>query len=286
MRRDAIFYQIFKRFPELLATLIDLPPEQAQGYRFESVEVKEPSFRIDGVFIPPYHAIRQLVCFCEAQFQKDDTLYHRFFSEIFLFLYRNHPRFKDWYGLLIFPSRGLEPSDTTIHQALLNSPNVKRIYLDELTAEESTAIGIRLMKLTILPEAQMAAQAKDLITEVQQTSPDILSTKEIIEIVTTIVVYKFATLSREEVEAMLGLTGMTLEETRVYQDAKEAGRQEGRQEGLQEGLEQGLAQGQQAALAATIPLLLQAGFTVEQIAQRTGIAIAQIQQVADQSPRS
>ncbi len=85
---------------------------------------------------------------------------------------------------------------------------------------------------------------------------------------------------------MLGLTGMTLEETRVYQDAKEAGRQEGRQEGLQEGLEQGLAQGQQAALAATIPLLLQAGFTVEQIAQRTGIAIAQIQQVADQSPQS
>ncbi len=68
---------------------------------------------------------------------------------------------------------------------------------------------------------------------------------------TTIVVYKFATLSREEVEAMLGLTGVTLEETRVYQDAKAEGCQEGRQE----------------VLAVTVPLLLQAGFSVEQIAQ-------------------
>lgn len=59
----------------------------------------------------------------------------------------------------------------------------------------------------------------------QQTPPDILSPAEIIESVTTIVVYQFTTLSRAELEAMLGLTGTTLEETRVYREAKEEGLQ-------------------------------------------------------------
>ncbi len=39
--------------------------------------------------------------------------------------------------------------------------------------------------------------------------------EEIIEVITTIAVYKFSQLTREEVEAMLG---RSLEETRTYQD--------------------------------------------------------------------
>ncbi|WP_292833099.1 DUF2887 domain-containing protein [Nostoc sp. JL33] len=41
MKRDSIYYQIFKRFPGLLFELVDHPPLQAQNYRFESLEVKE-----------------------------------------------------------------------------------------------------------------------------------------------------------------------------------------------------------------------------------------------------
>ena len=41
MKRDSIYYQIFKRFPALIFELVDARPEQAQNYRFESVEVKE-----------------------------------------------------------------------------------------------------------------------------------------------------------------------------------------------------------------------------------------------------
>jgi predicted transposase YdaD len=48
----------------------------------------------------------------------------------------------------------------------------------------------------------------------------------------TIAVYKFSKLSREEVEAMLGLS---LEETRVYQEASAEGKIIGRQEGEQSG---------------------------------------------------
>jgi predicted transposase/invertase (TIGR01784 family) len=91
-----------------------------------------------------------------------------------------------------------------------------------------------------------------------------LFAKTIIEVVTTIAVYKFSKLSREEVEAMLGLR---LEDTRVYREAKEEGREEGRTE----------------VLAATIPLLLQAGLTIEQIAQQLKVEVELVQQISQQS---
>jgi predicted transposase YdaD len=49
--------------------------------------------------------------------------------------------------------------------------------------------------------------------------------RDIIEMVTTIMVYKFTQLTRAEVDAMLGVT---LQETRVYQDAKAEGEAEGK----------------------------------------------------------
>ena len=46
VKRDSIYYQIFKQFPGLIFELVDYRPEQAHNYRFESVEVKETAFRI------------------------------------------------------------------------------------------------------------------------------------------------------------------------------------------------------------------------------------------------
>ena len=51
METDAFFYQLFKQLPATLFELLGLPPEQAQGYRFDSVELKK-SLRIDGLFLP------------------------------------------------------------------------------------------------------------------------------------------------------------------------------------------------------------------------------------------
>ena len=90
MRRDSIFYKLFKQFPGLLFELVDSPPTAAEQYQFESVEVKETAFRMDGVFLPPDNAAEQIVFFAEVQFQKDEDLYFRFFSELSLFLHR-HP---------------------------------------------------------------------------------------------------------------------------------------------------------------------------------------------------
>ncbi|MEH1884732.1 DUF2887 domain-containing protein [Nostoc sp.] len=219
MRRDTIFYKLFKQFPGLLFELVNEPPLEAENYQFESVEVKETAFRIDGVFLPPADAVSKTVFFAEVQFQKDEDLYHRFFSELFLFLYRNSIRYDDWFGVIIFASRSLEPSNSTIHRALLESDQVRRVYLDELGDLRQQPLGLGLMLLTnVTSETEAVEGARFLLEQAQQQSE-----QAIIDLVTTIIVYKFSNLSREEIAAMLGLN---LEEPRAIREAKEEGREE------------------------------------------------------------
>jgi len=104
-------------------------------------------------------------------------------------------------------------------------------------------------------------QAKQLIERVKLEVTGTLAKNEIIDIITTIAVYKFSTLSREEVEAMLGLT---LEQTRVYQEAKAEGREQREAE----------------MLKVTVPLLLKTGMSVEQIAQQLKVNIEAVRLAA------
>jgi predicted transposase/invertase (TIGR01784 family) len=213
MRRDTIFYKLFQQFPGLLFELVDQPPPEAANYQFESVEIKETAFRIDGVFLPPANAASKVVFFAEVQFQKDEDLYHRFFSELFLFLYRNAIRYDDWFGVLIFPSRNLEPSNSMIHRALLESGQVRRVYLDELGDLRQQPLGLGLMLLTTIPEAETVEAARYLVEQARQQSEP-----AIIDLISTIILYKFSTLSREEIAVMLGLI---TEEPRAIREAKE-----------------------------------------------------------------
>lgn len=69
---------------------------------------------------------------------------------------------------------------------------------------------------------------------------------------------------------MLGLS--ELKQTKVYQEALEEGREEGREAGRLEGELRGKL--------AAVPLLLEAGMSREQIAQKLGIDIQAVDQVA------
>ncbi len=279
MRRDAIFYTLFKRVPGLLFELVEQPPAEAANYRFESVEVKEPTFRIDGVFLPPHDATSQIVFFAEVQFQKDELLYHRFFSESMLYMYRNATLDDDWYGVIILQSRSLEPEKTAIHRSLINSSQVQRIYLDELGNPDEQKVGISLMQLTIASETQMVEQAKRLIERVEQEQITVLAKEEIIDVITTIAVYKFANLSREEVEAMLGVK---LEETRVYQEAKQEGLQQGLQQGVEIGREQGVEIGREQAKLELVPQLLARGISMEEVAKLLSLTVEQVRLINEQ----
>jgi predicted transposase/invertase (TIGR01784 family) len=222
MRRDSIFYALFQRSPNLLFELLDVIPDSASQYRFESVAVKEPKFEIDGVFLPPQSADPGVVYFCEVQFQKDEKLYERLFGESFLYFYRNRDLFADWEAVVIYPSRSIEQTDGYPYRALLNSNQVHLVYLDELGEIAQLPLGVALMVLTTITEDAAPAAARMLLNRTEQETNTPAISRGIIDLIGTIMVYKFTNLSRQEIDAMLGIR---LEETRVYREAREEERE-------------------------------------------------------------
>ncbi|MGF1492421.1 MAG: Rpn family recombination-promoting nuclease/putative transposase [Microcoleaceae cyanobacterium] len=218
MKTDSLFYRIFKTAPAIFFELIG-QPDQA-GYQFQSVELKQTAFRIDGVFLPPPESIGQSVYFVEVQFQKDPLLYHRLFAELFLFLNQN-PATVGWQAVAIYPDRSLEPEQTDLYQPLLDSSRVQRIYLNEL-AGESVELGI--VGLIVEPENTATDKAKQLLSQARQSSQ--LPLAVIMELIETTMVYKFPQLSRQEISQMLNIATES-RQTRVYQEGLEDGRQEG-----------------------------------------------------------
>jgi predicted transposase YdaD len=72
MRTDTIFYQLFQLMPNLLSELLG---QVGNDYQFKSVEIKELSRRIDGVFLPTNSDSQQPIYFAEVQSPRDERLY-------------------------------------------------------------------------------------------------------------------------------------------------------------------------------------------------------------------
>ncbi|UBF26517.1 Rpn family recombination-promoting nuclease/putative transposase [Kovacikia minuta CCNUW1] len=227
MRRDSIFYALFQQSPMLLFELLEDPPPDADQYRFDSVAVKEPKFEIDGVFLPPDTETPGVVYFCEVQFQRDERLYERLFGELFLYFYRSRERFSDWQSVIIYPHQITEQSQIEPYRILLESHKVHRVFLDELGDIRQLPMGVALMVLTILEEDKASEVARSLLIRSQREISEPIASQAIIEMLITIMVYKFTKLTRQEIERMLGIS---LQQTRVYQEAKAEGEQQGRQE--------------------------------------------------------
>ena len=223
MRRDSIFYKLFAQYPQVLFQLLPDSPTNAAAYRFDSVAVKEPNFTIDDIFLPPAEDSPGVVYFCEVQFQRDARLYERLFAESFLYFYRNREQFTNWAAVVIYPSRRIEQPDCAPYQALLASPQVNRVYLEELGNIRPLPLGLALLVLTTLTNQAAPAEARYILERTQTEVTDPTVSPFIIEMVTTIIAYQFTQLSRQEVEAMLGLN---IQETRLYQEAKEDGARE------------------------------------------------------------
>lgn len=70
-------------------------------------------------------------------------------------------------------------------------------------------------------------EAQGLLTQAVDIGPQAL----ILELIETILVYRLPTLTRKEIQTMLGLTDRDLKQTHFYQEVFTEGQQEGRQEG-------------------------------------------------------
>ncbi|MFB2835947.1 Rpn family recombination-promoting nuclease/putative transposase [Floridanema evergladense] len=258
MKTDTIFYRLFQSFPSIFFELLDQSPESANAYQFSSVEVKQLSFRIDGVFLPLENAPETPIYFAEVQFQSDKTFYSRFFAEIFLYLDKTELT-NDWRGVVIYPTRNTESSNIFRYRELLTPTRVRRIYLDELGTTEQS-IGIETVKLVIEPEETAASFARHLIEKAREELSDEVQQRELLQLIETIIIYKFTQKSREEIQAMLGLGD--IRQTRVYQEALEEGEIRGK--------------------LKTVPKLLAAGLAVNQIAEALDLSEEEVRQAAQQ----
>jgi predicted transposase/invertase (TIGR01784 family) len=237
MRTDTIFYQIFLTFNSLLFELIGEPEENADGYKFTSVEVKEKAFRFDGIFMPDCKD--KSIYFAEVQFQPNSGFYWEFIAEINIYLNQYKP-IQDWQGVAIFANRSLEPETlSTYQQELIEGDRIIRIYLEELP---SGSIGIDLINLIVSKELQAPKLAKQLMQRTAEIDDNMIR-QRIVELLLECLVSKFSKLSRQEIEAMFLVSD--IKQTRFYQDVKQEGKLEGKQEGHQEGRQEGRQEGKQ-----------------------------------------
>jgi predicted transposase/invertase (TIGR01784 family) len=228
MHTDTIFYQIFLTFHTLLFELLGQPKENAQGYNFTSVEVKEKAFRFDGIFMPD--SLQKPIYFVEVQFQNKPEFYWELIAEINIYLNQYKPQ-QDWQAIALFAKGSLDVEVLTPYQQeLVNSGRIKRIYLDEIPPG---SIGMGLIELILSQEAKAPELVKSLMQRTKTEITNSTEKQDIIELLESVLVSKFSKLTRQEIEAMFLLSD--IKQTRVYQEAKQEGRQEGREEGRQNG---------------------------------------------------
>lgn len=277
MKTDTIFYQLFQSFPTIFFELIGQPTTDISNYQFTSPEVKQRAFRFDGLFLPVTESPELPLYFVEIQFQKKPKFYARLFavseagrSPIFLYFYQ-YDHNKEWYAIVLYRRRSIETPAPRQYRELMEH-RVRRIYLDELGDAAEQYIGIGIVQLVVESKKKTPQVARTLIEKARREWTDAVIQQQIIELIETVVLYKFPNLSREEIEAMLALS--ELKQTRVYQEALEEGRQEG--------LEQGREQGKLEAKLEMVSLLLEVGFSLEEIAQRLSLDLATVELAAQQ----
>ncbi|QLE41643.1 Rpn family recombination-promoting nuclease/putative transposase [Nostoc sp. C052] len=176
-----------------------------------------------------------------------------------------------WHAVVIYPQRSLDPSDRLPYELLLDSSQVQRIYLDELDTREDS-LQVAIVKLIIEREETAIDKGRELILQARQQLTDETTTKQIVELIETILLYKFTRLSREELAEMLGIDD-EFKNTRMYQSILKDGLEEGRQEGRQE------------AKLEAVPRLLALGLSVEQVAVALDLTVAQVQQAVQNQSR-
>jgi len=210
---------------------------RASTYSFSSQEVKQTSFRLDGVLAPPDNATELPIYFIEVQAYSDGELYYRLFSEIFLYLKEYRPA-NDWQAVVMFTQKRFDLGLPLHYQDFAQSSRLSRIYLDELTTvAEEGSLELGILQLIGVNSEVAPERARQLIQRTREELADTASQRQIVELVETVMIYKFPNLSRQEIEQMFGLS--ELKQTRYFQEVLAEGVEQGKQQGLQQGKQEG-----------------------------------------------
>jgi len=279
MKTDSLFYRLFQDWPELVLELAGLEGAAA-GYTLRAEEIKQTGFRLDGVLAPPDDQPDKPLVFVETQFQRDPDFHARWFSELFLYLYRRPPR-RAWRAVALFPGRAAEGAAEAAYEPLLTHPWVKRVYLEEALREPAPSRGVRVLGLILASPAKVVAEAKALLAE--PASGDALTGVTLADWVETLLVYKLPRLSREEIRKMLDIFNVELKQTRFYQEVFAEGLEEGHKEGRQEGRQEGREEGQRQERLRIARGLLDVIADDRLLAERIGLSVAEVRQLREEA---
>ncbi|MEH1934666.1 MAG: Rpn family recombination-promoting nuclease/putative transposase [Nostoc sp.] len=248
MKTDAIFYDIFQEFPSILFELIGQSNTNTNAYKFIAPEIKQRSFRLDGVFSPLEGFGNEPLYFVEVQFYKDEEFYDRLFTSIFLYFSQYKPVTSEWYAIVIYDKHSNETSCPLRYRALLE-PHLRCFYLDELEVVAEESLGVGIVRLVVETNNKAPELAKQLIDKARLELADVLIQRKVLEFIEEIIVYKFPNFNREEIETMLNIN--LLKQTRVYQEAKEEAKLEAKKE----------------AKLELVTKLVQKGLSIQEIAE-------------------
>ncbi|NER39726.1 MAG: DUF2887 domain-containing protein [Oscillatoria sp. SIO1A7] len=103
MKTDILFYELIQEFPQIFfEVILGRSGKDSGAYEFRAPEIKQPSFRLDGLFATRAGFESEPLYFLEFQTYADDEFYDRFFAEIFLYFRQYRPPNKDWYGIVVY----------------------------------------------------------------------------------------------------------------------------------------------------------------------------------------
>ena len=265
MKTDVLFYSLLARLPEIFFELIGAPAARALQYRLDALEIKQTSYRMDGVFRPIASEPGLPIYFTEVQFQRNKRFYQRLFSRIFDYFDQTEDSRK-WCVRVIFAERLMDPGLPTEFEGFFTEGVLERYYLEDLIGQEDLPVELEMIRLIVTPEAEAAEQAHRVLRRAREETEPGSRRREMVESAETVIVYKFPHLSREELEHMFDM--IDLKDTRYYQDVFNDGKEEGQEEGERQGK------------LHAVPLLVESGVSAERIARELGLSIEAVREAA------
>ena len=253
MKTDRWYYRVFQSAPDLIRALLpgsataaananalgldpDAPGDQL--YRFDALEIKELSHRLDGVLWPrettgcaETGSPEFPVVLLEVQMHPDPGFHGRLSAQSLRFVQR-HPKLEHLEVVVITPHHLLKlgpANPPRLLQAVLEQ--VHWISLEELSQQPNLDPLLNLLTLPVRPESELAASSQQILAR----RPDLDT------VVLPMLVQRFPQLTEEQIMVIAGISREEIRHTRAVQDWLAEGRQEGLQEGLQEGRQEGEA---------------------------------------------
>jgi predicted transposase/invertase (TIGR01784 family) len=256
MKTDILFYELIQELPQVFFELIGKPDTNPNIYEFTALEIKQQSFRLDGLFSPLQGFDDEPLYFVELQTYKDEEFYERLFGEIFVYFRQYKPINSEWYAIVIYDRRSHESPPHARYQVLMEN-HVRRIYLNELSSETEDSVGVGITKLFVETPKKTPALAQKLVSQAREELTDENLRLKVLAFIQSVIVYKFPNLTLEEIQDMMNL-GEDIEKTGYYQSVLKKTK------------------------LKVVPKLLEKGLSIQEIAESLELDVEEVRKVAEE----